>query len=189
MCAGGRAGASLSMPARAAAARTTSHSTLGDMPSPHTRPALLMARKTGPCVITAAAVHASTAVFTHVGIGTVRTCPPLPTKSAITQCSSRCWIESRRRANNSARRSPQPINIATIAWSRNSRGVEGVSARSSSRRPCSGVSQFPSRTPMRRTPFTRRMPAASSGLRRPASAASYATRRTAASRRLMVAGA
>ena len=29
-------GASLSMPARAAAARTTSHSTLGDMPSPQT---------------------------------------------------------------------------------------------------------------------------------------------------------
>jgi dihydrofolate reductase len=41
----------------------------------------------------------------------------------------------------------------------------------------------------RRTPLTRRMPAASSGLSRPASAASYAIRRTAASRRLMVAGA
>ena len=32
------------------------------------------------------------------------------------------WIDSRRRANSSARRSPQPINIATIAWSRSSRG-------------------------------------------------------------------
>ena len=39
---------SLSMPARAAAARTTSQSTLGDMPCPQTRPALLIARKTGP---------------------------------------------------------------------------------------------------------------------------------------------
>ena len=39
------------------------------------------------------------------------------------------------------------------------------------------------------TNLTRRMPAASSGLRMPASAASCATRRTAASRRLMVAGA
>ena len=72
-------------------------------------------------VISAAAVHASTAVFTHVGIGTVRMCPPLPTRSAITQWSSRCWIESRRKANSSARRSPQPTNIATIARSRNAR--------------------------------------------------------------------
>src|ERR671913_2631799 len=62
-------GASLSMPARAAAARTTSHSTFGDMPSPQTRPALLIARKTDPLVMTAAAVHASTAALTHVGIG------------------------------------------------------------------------------------------------------------------------
>ena len=46
-----------------------------------------------------------------------------------------------------------------------------------------------SRTPMRLAPFTRRMPAARSGLRSPVSAASYASRRTAASRRLMVAGA
>ena len=56
-------------------------------------------------------------------------------------------------------------------------------------RPSSGVSRFPRRTPIRRTPFTRRIPAANSGLRRPASAASYATRRTAASRKLIVAGA
>jgi hypothetical protein len=67
----------IAMPARAAAARTTSHSTLADMPSPHTRPDLLIARKTGPLVIATDAVHASTAVFTHVGIGTVRTWPPL----------------------------------------------------------------------------------------------------------------
>ena len=37
----------LVIPARAAAARTTSHSTLGDIPSPHTCPALLIARNTG----------------------------------------------------------------------------------------------------------------------------------------------
>jgi hypothetical protein len=58
-------GASLSMPARAAAARTTSHSTFGDMPSHQTRPALLIARKTRPPVIATDAVHASTAVFTQ----------------------------------------------------------------------------------------------------------------------------
>jgi hypothetical protein len=55
------------MPARAAAARTTSHSTFGDMPSPQTRPALLMARKTVPCLMLAASVHASTVAFTQLG--------------------------------------------------------------------------------------------------------------------------
>ena len=101
-------GASLSMPARAAAVRTTSQSTLGDVPSPHTRPALLIARNTGPSVIGAAVVQASTAVFTHVGIGTVRTWEALPTRSAITPCSSRCWIDSRRSQQlcTPARRSP-----------------------------------------------------------------------------------
>jgi hypothetical protein len=39
------------MPARAAAARTTSHNTFGDMPSPHTHPALLIARKIRPSVM------------------------------------------------------------------------------------------------------------------------------------------
>src|SRR5262249_10274285 len=40
-------------------------------------------------------------------------------------------------ANSSPRRRPQPINIATIAWSRNARAVDGgASARS--RRPLLG---------------------------------------------------
>src|SRR5262245_13312251 len=81
------------MPARHAA-RTTSHSTFGDMASPQTRPALLIARNTGPSVIAAAAAKASTAAFTHDGIGTVRTWPALPTRSAMTQRSSRCWTAS-----------------------------------------------------------------------------------------------
>jgi len=59
----------------------------------------------------AAAKQASTLLFTQIGMGTVRTWPPLPTRSAITQCSSRCWIDSTRRPNNSARRRPHPINI------------------------------------------------------------------------------
>ena len=42
----------------------------------------------------------------------------------------------------------------------------------SSRLLCSAVSQFPTRTPIRRTPWTRRIPAASSGLSRPESVAS-----------------
>jgi hypothetical protein len=48
---------------------------------------------------------------------------------------------------------------------------------------------MPRRTPIRRTPLTRRMPAASSGLSKPESVASYATRLTAARRRLIVVGA
>lgn len=50
-------------------------------------------------------------------------------------------------------------------------------------------SQLPSLTPSFFAPFTRRMPAASSGLNRPESDASYARRRTAARCRLIVAGA
>jgi hypothetical protein len=46
--------------------------------------------------------------------------------------------------------------------------------------------QFPNRTPSFFTPLTRRIPAASSGLSKPASAASYANRRTAASLTLIV---
>jgi hypothetical protein len=48
------------------------------------------------------------------------------------------------------------------------------------------LDDLPRRTPTLIAPFTRRMPAASSGLRRPVSAASYASRRTAASRRFIV---
>src|SRR5262245_60871758 len=49
--------------------------------------------------------------------------------------------------------------------------------------------QFPSRIPSFFAPLTRRIPAASSGLSKPASAASYANRRIAASRTLIVPGA
>ena len=55
--------------------------------------------------------------------------------------------------------------------------------------PSSAVSQFPTRTPSRLTPFTRRMPAARSGLRSPQSDASYASLRIAANLRLIVDGA
>src|SRR5437773_1871263 len=51
------------------------------------------------------------------------------------------------------------------------------------------VSQLPIRTPKRFAPLTRRIPAANSGLRSPGSAASYASRRTAAKRTLIVEGA
>ena len=56
-------------------------------------------------------------------------------------------------------------------------------------RACSTVNEFPRCTPSLRAPLTRRIPAASSGLRSPESAASYAKRRMAASRTLLVPGA
>jgi len=62
------------------------------MPFPEILPALLIDRNTRPSVICADSVQASTALFTHSGIGTVRIWPPLPIKSAITQCSSRSGI-------------------------------------------------------------------------------------------------
>jgi hypothetical protein len=52
--------------------------------------------------------------------------------------------------------------------------------------PWSAVNQFPMRMPCFFTPLTRRIPAARSGLRSPQPAASYANRRIAARRRLIV---
>jgi hypothetical protein len=55
--------------------------------------------------------------------------------------------------------------------------------------PCSADSQLPSLTPSFLTPLTPRIPAAKSALSSPQSAASYARRRTAPRRRLIVPGA
>jgi hypothetical protein len=55
--------------------------------------------------------------------------------------------------------------------------------------PSSAEIQFPERTPSRLTPFTRAIPAAKSGLSRPVSEASKASRRIAANRKLIVEGA
>src|ERR1022692_4449466 len=71
------------MPARLAASFTTSHSTFGVMPSPHTRPDLLIERNTVPSVIPAAVLQTSTAALTHCGTGTVRMCPALPFRSVL----------------------------------------------------------------------------------------------------------
>jgi hypothetical protein len=46
--------------------------TFGVKPFPHVRPALLMARNSGPEVSPAGAVHSSIVLFTQSGIGTVR---------------------------------------------------------------------------------------------------------------------
>ena len=66
-------------------------------------------------------------------------------------------------------------------------GTQAFSAEGSEESlPWSAVNQFPIRMPCFFTPFTRRIPAARSGLRSPQSAASYASRRMAARRRLIV---
>ena len=58
-----------------------------------------------------------------------------------------------------------------MAWFRFLRGA-AVSDRSSRSLPWAGLSQLPTRTPRRRTPLTRRIPAPSSGLNNPESHAS-----------------
>lgn len=45
----------------------------------------------------------------------VRICPPFPTKSATTQCPSRCCRSCNDTPANSARRKPQARTTATIA--------------------------------------------------------------------------
>ena len=56
--------------------------------------------------------------FHTVGIGTVRTCPALPTKSTIAQCSSRCCRSSILRPTASCRLSPHASSNARSARSR-----------------------------------------------------------------------
>lgn len=78
----------------------------------------LTLRKIAPPLMPAAVVHTSTARFAQRGTGTVRMCFPLPTRSAITQRSSRTWKSSVPSPSSSARRSPQPMSSARIARSR-----------------------------------------------------------------------
>jgi len=82
-------GARFAIPARRAAPFTTCQMAFGVMCSPQIAPVLLTARKIKLVVIPAARVQLSTVHFTQFGIGTVRTCFPVPIKSATTQCSSR----------------------------------------------------------------------------------------------------
>jgi hypothetical protein len=78
--------------------------------------------------------------YTHVGIGTVRTCPPVPIRSAITQCSSPCWIDSRLRANSSARRSNSPLGRAELLAE--TRAGLVLLGRQSTRRPTMLTGEF-----------------------------------------------
>src|SRR5882762_5954774 len=68
---------------------TTCHTTFSVIPSPQTVPERQTQRNNLPEVIWAAVNHTSRNCFTHSGTGTVRTCPPFPTRSMIAQRSSR----------------------------------------------------------------------------------------------------
>jgi hypothetical protein len=73
-----------------AAFRTTLQIAFAVKPFPETRPTLFTWRNIAPEATPADVVQRSMASFTHCGSGTVRTRPPFPTRSAITQCSSLC---------------------------------------------------------------------------------------------------
>jgi hypothetical protein len=69
------------------------------------------------------AIHAA---FTQAGIGTVRTWPPLPTKSMMAQCPCLICKSSTSRPDNSARRNPQPRSTEIIAKSRTDRNPSPI---------------------------------------------------------------
>src|SRR5664280_2938920 len=67
-------------------------------------------------IFTHAFSESSSKAYGKNGLGRRNTmCPPFPTRSAMTQCSSLCCISSARNAVNSARRDPQPRRIAHVA--------------------------------------------------------------------------
>jgi hypothetical protein len=112
--------------------------------------------------------HAFPARQTH-GTGTVRMCLPLPIRSTIAQRSSqRCKLSSVSSAS-SRRRRPQPGRMARIARLRSPVRVCPSGTCQSAASPA--VSQLPKRDPSLRTPLTRWIPAANSGLKSPESAA------------------
>ena len=100
--------------------------------------------------------------LTQVGTGVVRTRRCLPTRSTMHQRLSRCWMCFNVSAATSDRRSPQPSSTASIARSR-SPFLVVTSGASSNFWVCWTESQFPTRTPFDLAPFTRVIPAASSG--------------------------
>jgi len=131
------------------------------IPPPHVLPTLLTLRKSFPRSMPAAASHTSNSLLTQSGTGTGRTWPPLPIKSTMAQCSSRCWRRSIVNATASCLLSPHASRRANKAQSRFpfSRSRSGACQSAC---PCSAVSQLPRRTPNFFTPLTRRILAAKS---------------------------
>ena len=138
---------------------------------PQTVPFRQTHRNILPCKIPATISQSSMVCLTQSGIGTVRMWPAFPIKSTIAQWSSRRWRWSSVSSVNSPLRSPQPSKTAKIARSLFPFSVRASGSCQSARASLT-VSQFPRRIPSFFYPFTRRMPAASSGLSSPESAAS-----------------
>jgi hypothetical protein len=143
---------------------------LSEMPWPQSLPARQTHRNNGPSRMSAAANHASSVSFTQFGTGTVRMCLPLPATTMAQRSSRRCK-RSNVSSASSQRRSPQPSKIANIARLRFPVRVR-QSGDCQKANASFAVNQLPKREPSLRTPLTRWMPAASSGLNRPESAAS-----------------
>ncbi len=167
---------------------TTCQTVFSEMPSPQILLARQTHRKRGPLSIPAAVNHTSRVSFTQLGTGTVRMCLPLPTRSTIAQRSSRSCKLSSLSSASSRRRRLHPRRMARIARFRFPVRVS-PSGACQSEVASRAVSQLPKREPSLRTPLTRWMPAANSGLNSPQSAASYANRRTTAIHTLIVPGA
>ena len=129
------------------------------MPSPRILPIFVTRRKILPRSIPAAFIQTRSSSMTQPGTGTIRTCPALPFRSTMAQCSSRCSKCSSFRATASCRRRPQASNSASSARSRLPfRPILSGACQSATL--CSELSQLPRRTPRFLTPFTRRIPAA-----------------------------
>ena len=88
------------------------------MPSPSILPIFVTRRKIFPRSIPEAFNQTRSSSITQSGTGTVRTCPPLPFKSTMAQCPSRCSRCSSLRATASCRRRPQASSSARSARSR-----------------------------------------------------------------------
>jgi len=157
---------------------TTCQTVFSEMPSPHDLPTRQTHRKRGPLSMPAAVSHTSIVSFTQAGTGTVRMCLPLPIGPTIAQRYSRRCKLSGVSSASSRRRRPHPSRMARIARLRFPVRV-CPSGTCQSADASSAVSQLPRREPSLRTPLTRWIPAANSGLNSPQSAVSHANRRTA----------
>ena len=128
-------GASFSIPARLAASFTTSHSTFGVMPSPHTLPDLLIERNTVPLVIPAAVLPTSTAALTHCGTGTVRIFPALPFKLAEPpRLFEPKWSEEIIRETTRMANDEEDRHVSAAAHERDSTRICGVGFQHNPRR-------------------------------------------------------
>ena len=104
--ASGQCGATALNPRSPAYCFTTCQTRRSVTPSPQHLPARQTQRNSLPAFSSAAVTQSSTVVLTQHGTGTVRMCPPLPTRSTIAQCSSQ--LLQMRKVQFSQFASPKP---------------------------------------------------------------------------------